>query len=59
MQDLKVIGLKFHDCHVLMQDILPVSIRGILPKNVRQVIILLCILFVAWLNYSGFWEGWM
>ena len=34
MQDLKLMGLKSHDCHVLMQDFLSVSIRGILPKNV-------------------------
>ena len=35
---LKLVGLKSHDCHVLMQDLLPIFIRGILPKNVRQVI---------------------
>jgi len=38
MEDLKLIGLKSHDCHVLMQDLLLVAIRGILLKNVRQVI---------------------
>jgi len=38
MEDLKLLGLKSHDCHVLMQDLLLVAIRGILPKNVRQVI---------------------
>jgi len=35
MQDLKFVGLKYNDCHILMQQLLPVSIRGILPKNVR------------------------
>ena len=34
MEDLKFMGLKSHDCHVLMQDLLLVAIRGIL----RQVI---------------------
>ena len=38
----KLIGLKSHDCHVLMQDLLPIAIRGSLPKNVSQVIIDLC-----------------
>jgi len=41
MEDLKLMGLKSHDCHILMQDLFPVAIRGILPKNVRQVITLL------------------
>jgi len=47
MDDLKLIGLKSHDCHVLMQDLLLVAIRGILPKNVRQVITRLCLFFNA------------
>ena len=37
-QDLKLVSLKSHDWHVLMQQLLPVTIRGILPKNVRQTI---------------------
>jgi len=32
MNDLKLIGLKSHDCHVLMQQLLSVAIRGILQK---------------------------
>jgi len=47
MQDLKLMGLKSHDCHVLMQGLLLVAICGILPKNVRQVITPLCIFFNA------------
>ena len=47
MEDLKLMGLKSHDCHVLMQYLLPVAIRGILPKNVRQVITRLCLFFNA------------
>jgi len=31
MQDLKLVGLNSHDCHILMQQLLPVAIRGILP----------------------------
>jgi len=33
MKDWKLIGLKSHDCHVLIQDILQVAIRGILQKK--------------------------
>jgi len=47
MEDLKLMSLKSHDCHVLMQDLLPVAIHGILPKNVRQVITRLCLFFNA------------
>ena len=43
MKDLKLTGMKSHDCHVLMQHLLPVAIRGILPKHVRHVITKLCI----------------
>jgi len=35
MQELKLIGLRSHDCHVLIHQLLFVAIRGILPKNVR------------------------
>jgi len=47
MQDLKLMGLKSHDGQVLMQDLLQVYIREILPKNVRQVITRLYIFFNA------------
>ncbi|KAA0051876.1 transposase [Cucumis melo var. makuwa] len=33
LTDLKLYGLKSHDHHVLMQQLLPVAIRGILPKH--------------------------
>ncbi|XP_058755972.1 uncharacterized protein LOC131629194 [Vicia villosa] len=45
MKDLKLVGLKSHDCHILMQQLLPVAIRGILPKNVRHAITRLCLFF--------------
>jgi len=45
MQDLKLVGLKSRDCHILMQQLLPVAIRGILPKNVRHTITRLCSFF--------------
>jgi len=45
MQDLKLIGLKSHDCHIMMQQLLSVAIRRILPKNVRHIITCLCSFF--------------
>ncbi|XP_056685811.1 uncharacterized protein [Spinacia oleracea] len=47
MENLKLVGLKSHDCHVLMEDFLPIAIRSILPKNVRYTIIRLCCFFKA------------
>ena len=47
MKDLKLLGLKSHDCHVLMQQLLPVAIRGILPKNVTYTLTRLCFFFNA------------
>jgi len=45
IQDLKLIGLKSHDCHILMQQLLSVAIHWILPKNVRHTITRLCSFF--------------
>ncbi|CAA7059754.1 unnamed protein product [Microthlaspi erraticum] len=39
LDDCKVMGLKSHDYHVLMQQLLPVAIRGLLPKGVRIAIV--------------------
>ncbi|XP_074305807.1 uncharacterized protein LOC141641029 [Silene latifolia] len=47
MKDLKLVGLKSHDCHVLLTQLLPIAIRPILPKHVRQVITKLCKFFNA------------
>ncbi|XP_074322758.1 uncharacterized protein LOC141659729 [Apium graveolens] len=47
MKDLKLVGMKSHDCHVLMQHLLPITIRGILPKHVRVVITKLWYFFNA------------
>ncbi|XP_019164337.1 PREDICTED: uncharacterized protein LOC109160505 [Ipomoea nil] len=47
MKDLKLVGMKSHDCHVLMQHMLPIAIRNILPKHVRHAITKLCFFFNA------------
>ena len=43
--EMKIYGLKSHDCHVLMQQLLPLAICGVLHKNVSRVIIELCSFF--------------
>ncbi|PNY02971.1 hypothetical protein L195_g026293 [Trifolium pratense] len=47
VKDLKLVGLKSHDCHILMQQLLPVAIRDILPKKVRDVLTRLSLFFNA------------
>ncbi|XP_050914877.1 uncharacterized protein LOC127129795 [Lathyrus oleraceus] len=43
--DHKLVGLKSHDYHILMQQLLPVAIHGILPRNIRVTITRLCLFF--------------
>ncbi|XP_074297804.1 uncharacterized protein LOC141628581 [Silene latifolia] len=50
MRDLKLSGLKSHDCHTLMQRLLAVAIRSILPKKVRYAITRFCFFFNAICN---------
>jgi len=38
LKDLKLVGLKSHDCYVLMQQLLVVAIRDIFPNKVRLAI---------------------
>ena len=47
MKDLKLVGQKSHDCHVLMQQLLPVAIRGIPEYDLRVVLTRLCVFFNA------------
>ncbi|CAL8118834.1 unnamed protein product [Prunus armeniaca] len=35
LQDSRLLGLKLHDCHTLMQQLLPVAIRSVLEKPAR------------------------
>jgi len=44
---LKLKGLKSYDCQVLMEHLLSIGIRFILPKMVRWTIIKLCYFFKA------------
>ena len=45
LEECKIIEFKSHDCHVLMQQLLLVAIRGILPKGPRIAILRLCSFF--------------
>jgi len=45
MKDLKLVGLKSHNCHVLMQQLLRVAICSVLPQYVCHVISRLCFFF--------------
>lgn len=45
MKDLKLQGLKSYDCHVLMQQLLPIAIRCVLLKHVKEAVIRLCFFF--------------
>jgi len=47
LKDLKLVGLKSHNCHVLMQQLLVMAIRDILPNKVRLAITRLCFFFNA------------
>jgi len=38
VDEMKLVGLKSHDCHIFMQQLLSVAIRGILPDKVRVAI---------------------
>ncbi|XP_060968400.1 uncharacterized protein LOC133035962 [Cannabis sativa] len=45
MEELKLMGMKLHDCRILMQQLLPISIRSVLPKKVRETLTKVCIFF--------------
>lgn len=47
MKDLKLVGQKSHDCHVLMQQLLLVAVRGILQDDLRHIVTRLCFFFNA------------
>ena len=45
LKDLKLVGLKSHDCHILMKQLLVMVIRDIFPNKVRLSITRLCFFF--------------
>ena len=47
----KLTGLKSHDCHVLMQQLMAVAIRGVMEEGPRVQILRLCKLFERLCEY--------
>ncbi|KAK2635187.1 hypothetical protein Ddye_029979 [Dipteronia dyeriana] len=45
LEELKLQGFKSHDCHALIQQLLPLAIRSILPNHVRYAITRFCLFF--------------
>ena len=43
--DSRIVGLKSHDCHVIMQKLLPVRCRFLVNKTISSTIIELCTFF--------------
>ena len=44
-KDWRIQGLKSHDCHVILQWLLPFALRGCLRKDVSKALIQLCTFF--------------
>lgn len=44
-EDRKIYGLKSHDSHILVEQLLPLAIRGVVPNNVYDAITELSIFF--------------
>ncbi|KAJ0621439.1 hypothetical protein HanIR_Chr01g0008611 [Helianthus annuus] len=40
-----ITGLKSHDCHILMQRLIPIGVRGLLTKDTSTPIVDLCMFF--------------
>ena len=45
LKEAKIFGLKSHDCHILLEQLLPLAIRGVVPTNVYEAITELSIFF--------------
>lgn len=45
LEDCKILGLKSYDCHVLLQQLLPVALMGLLSNEPRIAIFRLCSCF--------------
>ncbi|KAL5714361.1 hypothetical protein ACHQM5_016334 [Ranunculus cassubicifolius] len=45
VKDCKISGMKSHDCHVLLQRLLPAALRGFLPDDVSSALIELGLFF--------------
>jgi hypothetical protein len=42
VEEKRLVGLKTHDCHIIMCDLLPLAISRILPERVSMPLVHLC-----------------
>ena len=52
LKQCKLFGLKSHDCHILIQQLLPLAIRNVLPDKVTAVLVELSSYFKQICNRS-------
>ena len=45
MPNKKLTSMKSHDCHIMLTQVLPITIRNVQPKDVRNTLIHLCYFF--------------
>ena len=45
LAEKKLVGMKSHDCHVMMQVFLPIALLGLLPSHVSEPIVKLSLFF--------------
>ena len=45
VDEYKITGLESHDCHILMQQLLPVAMKGLLTKGPMKAIFRMCSFF--------------
>lgn len=45
MKSRQLVGMKSHDCHVIITQLLPVAIRGAMEPGVREIVMKLCDFF--------------
>lgn len=45
LNNKKLSGLKSHDCHVIMRDLLPIAVQNLLPQEVTSAVVEICHFF--------------
>ena len=45
LKECKIVGLKSHDCHIILQHLLPILIHGLLVRDVAEQLIELAMFF--------------
>lgn len=45
LESKRIFGLKSHDCHIIMEQLLPIAIRNVLPNQVVAILVEFCSFF--------------